>query len=50
MSIAPLDANTVAQYLIDHPQFFQEHAGLLGEVKLSSPLTAAGTANGSDAR
>jgi len=39
MSIAPLDANTVAQYLIDHPQFFQEHAGLLGEVKLSSPLT-----------
>ncbi|WP_159628174.1 DUF484 family protein [Massilia puerhi] len=39
MSIAPLDASTVAQYLIDHPQFFQEHAGLLGEVKLSSPLT-----------
>lgn len=39
MSIAPLDANAVAQYLIDHPQFFQEHAGLLGEVKLSSPLT-----------
>lgn len=39
MSIAPLDASTVAQYLIDHPLFFQEHAGLLGEVTLSSPLT-----------
>ncbi|MDY0974501.1 DUF484 family protein [Massilia sp. CFBP9012] len=39
MSTAPLDASAVAQYLIDHPQFFQEHAGLLGEVKLSSPLT-----------
>jgi uncharacterized protein YigA (DUF484 family) len=39
MSTAPLDASAVAQYLIDHPQFFAEHAGLLGEVKLSSPLT-----------
>ena len=39
MSTAPLDASAVAQYLIDHPQFFEEHAGLLGEVKLSSPLT-----------
>ena len=39
MSTEPLDASAVAQYLIDHPQFFQEHAGLLGEVKLSSPLT-----------
>ena len=36
---APLDSATVAQYLADHPQFFVEHAGLLGEVKLSSPLT-----------
>jgi len=36
---APLDSAAVAQYLADHPQFFQEHAGLLGEVKLSSPLT-----------
>ena len=34
-----LDPNAVAQYLLDHPQFFEEHAGLLGEVKLSSPLT-----------
>jgi len=39
MSTAPLDASAVAQYLADHPQFFEEHAGLLGEVKLSSPLT-----------
>lgn len=36
---APLDSAAVAQYLLDHPQFFVEHAGLLGEVKLSSPLT-----------
>ena len=36
---APLDSAAVAQYLLDHPQFFEEHAGLLGEVKLSSPLT-----------
>jgi len=36
---APLDSAAVAQYLADHPQFFAEHASLLGEVKLSSPLT-----------
>ncbi|WP_296945560.1 DUF484 family protein [uncultured Massilia sp.] len=36
---APLDSAAVAQYLADHPQFFEEHATLLGEVKLSSPLT-----------
>ena len=36
---ATLDSAAVAQYLADHPQFFAEHAGLLGEVKLSSPLT-----------
>jgi uncharacterized protein YigA (DUF484 family) len=34
-----LDSAAVAQYLADHPHFFEEHAGLLGEVKLSSPLT-----------
>ena len=39
MTTATLDSTAVAQYLIDHPQFFEEHAGLLGEVKLSSPLT-----------
>lgn len=36
---ATLDSLVIAQYLVDHPQFFEEHAGLLGEVKLSSPLT-----------
>ncbi|MCA1855944.1 DUF484 family protein [Massilia oculi] len=39
MTNETLDAQAVAQYLIDHPQFFEEHARLLGEVKLSSPLT-----------
>lgn len=39
MTTATLDSQAVAQYLIDHPHFFEEHAGLLGEVKLSSPLT-----------
>lgn len=34
-----LDASAVAQYLIDHPEFFEQHAELLGEVKLVSPLT-----------
>jgi uncharacterized protein YigA (DUF484 family) len=34
-----LDSAALAQYLVDHPQFFEEYAGLLGEVKLSSPLT-----------
>jgi len=36
---AALDSDSVAQYLADHPQFFEEHVGLLGQVKLSSPLT-----------
>jgi uncharacterized protein YigA (DUF484 family) len=36
---ATLDSAAVAQYLVDHPHFFEEHAGLLGQVKLSSPLT-----------
>lgn len=36
---ATLDSAAVVQFLADNPQFFQEHAGLLGEVKLSSPLT-----------
>lgn len=34
-----LDSAIVAQYLADHPHFFEEHADLLGDVKLSSPLT-----------
>lgn len=36
---AILDSTAIAQYLVDNPQFFEEHAGLLGDVKLSSPLT-----------
>lgn len=37
--IATLDSTALAQYLTDHPRFFEEHAGLLGEIKLASPLT-----------
>lgn len=37
--ITQLDSAAVAQYLTDHPHFFEEHASLLGEFKLSSPLT-----------
>lgn len=36
---ATLDSAAVADYLAGHPHFFEEHAGLLGQVKLSSPLT-----------
>jgi uncharacterized protein YigA (DUF484 family) len=36
---ATLDSAAVAQYLADHPHFFEEHVNLLGDVKLSSPLT-----------
>ncbi|MES2024552.1 MAG: DUF484 family protein [Pseudomonadota bacterium] len=35
---APLDSDTVADYLLDHPHFFEEHAELLSKIKLSSPL------------
>ena len=35
---AILDSAAVAQYLTDHPRFFEEHANLLGDVRLSSPL------------
>jgi uncharacterized protein YigA (DUF484 family) len=37
--IDTLDPVAVAQFLIDNPQFFEQHASLLGQVKLSSPLT-----------
>ncbi|MDP5008702.1 MAG: DUF484 family protein [Glaciimonas sp.] len=33
-----LDAATVAEYLIETPYFFEEHAELLGKIKLTSPL------------
>jgi uncharacterized protein YigA (DUF484 family) len=36
---ATLDSTAVAAYLADHPDFFKEHVGLLGQVRLSSPLT-----------
>jgi hypothetical protein len=36
---APLDSLAVARYLADHPDFFEEHAGLLGTVRLSSSFT-----------
>jgi uncharacterized protein len=34
-----MDPAAVAQFLVDNPQFFEQHAALLGKVKLSSPLT-----------
>jgi len=36
---ATLDSTAVAAWLADNPNFFAEHAGLLGQVRLSSPLT-----------
>lgn len=36
---APLDSAAVATFLADNPSFFEEHATLLGQVRLSSPLT-----------
>jgi uncharacterized protein len=36
---ATLDAATVAEYLAENPHFFEEYAGLLGQVKLASPVT-----------
>jgi uncharacterized protein YigA (DUF484 family) len=36
---ATLDSTAVASYLADNPNFFEEHVGLLGQVRLSSPLT-----------
>ena len=33
------DSAAVADFLADNPQFFVQHAALLGRVKLSSPLT-----------
>jgi uncharacterized protein YigA (DUF484 family) len=32
------DSHAIAQYLLDHPHFFEEHAELLARVKLTSPL------------
>ncbi|MDB5776716.1 MAG: hypothetical protein JWP38_2849 [Herbaspirillum sp.] len=35
---ALLDSNLIADYLLDHPHFFEEHAELLGRIKLTSPV------------
>lgn len=32
------DSDTVARYLADNPDFFEEHAELFGQLKLTSPL------------
>jgi uncharacterized protein len=34
-----IDTNAVADFLIDNPDFFEEHSELLARVKLSSPVT-----------
>nr|WP_198982393.1 DUF484 family protein [Herbaspirillum sp. ASV7] len=33
-----LDPNLIADYLLDHPHFFEEHAELLSTIKLTSPV------------
>lgn len=33
-----LDSQSVAAYLREHPEFFEEHAGWLSEVKIAHPL------------
>jgi uncharacterized protein YigA (DUF484 family) len=33
-----LDSSLIADYLLDHPHFFEEHAELLSTVKLTSPV------------
>ncbi|HEX7644208.1 MAG TPA: DUF484 family protein [Burkholderiaceae bacterium] len=35
-----MDSHAIAQYLSDHPHFFEEHAELLARIKLTSPLAA----------
>lgn len=34
----PLDSTAVAQYLTQHPTFFENHAELLADIRLSTPL------------
>src|SRR5450830_1405739 len=38
MHMTPLDSDSIADYLLDHPHFFEEHAELLGRIRLTSPL------------
>jgi len=35
---SPLDPHLIADYLLDHPHFFEEHAELLSTIKLTSPV------------
>jgi uncharacterized protein YigA (DUF484 family) len=35
---SPLDSDTVAHYLLNNAHFFEEHAEVLAQIKLSSPL------------
>lgn len=35
----PLDSTIVANYLAEHPEFFQEHGAMLAQIQLSSPVT-----------
>lgn len=35
-----LDSNAVAEFLLAHPHFFEEHSDVLSRVKLTSPLGA----------
>lgn len=35
---AHLDSDSIADYLLDHPHFFEEHAELLSRIKLTSPV------------
>src|SRR5690606_40347052 len=32
------DSDTVARYLAENPEFFEEHAELFGSIRLTSPL------------
>lgn len=33
-----IDSSTIAQYLLDHPEFFEEHADILSDLRLNSPV------------
>jgi uncharacterized protein YigA (DUF484 family) len=35
----PLDSTIVANYLAEHPEFFQEHGAMLAQIQLSSPVS-----------
>ena len=33
-----MNTNDIADYLVQHPHFFEEHAELLAKIKLTSPI------------